>query len=483
MDAPTECSICVETYNRTTRSPITCVKCDFVCCKTCFKRGSHNLQCMVCHVEFDRTSLQTRLGSSWMRTTYRDIREGVLYEQEKGMFPATQELIEGEIEIERLESARDKLDVKYDKIRKSRIIPLAEFRHSMETMVVKDVIDKYFQLTANIELVDEQLHEERASLTRQIEDLRNHKSHKKRTYVLGCTSDNCKGMLSNENKNKLGHYVCSICDTTTCCECKMNIGNDKDHDCDPDILKTVQFLQTTSKPCPSCGIPIHKISGCSQMFCTGCHASFDWNTLRLNNGVVHNPYHAAWLRENRNRPRELGDVQCGRELSIDIAINVVSTFEDKFEQDPNVSEKENHQLRVDATYLLEAMRVAIHHHFITIPSLNRNQHGHHTNQQLRVSLLRGFIDEDTFRREIQRRDKANARKNDLMQIVLTYRDSITDTIWGFVEKGRTKSLQDWIDLVKQVRELEEYVNNCFRQTAVVFGSSIPYTIMTDRSFR
>jgi hypothetical protein len=225
-----------------------------------------------------------------MRMVYRDIRQNILYEQEKVMFLATQELI-GEIEIEKLQKQREGLDAKYEQIRKDRCVPLKEFRYSNQAMEVSKVLDHYFQLKANVKIVDEQLQDEREHITVQINNLQNKTSTTKRTYVLPCTSAECKAMLSNESKNKFGNYLCTICDGITCRECKMGISMD-DHECDPDILKTVQFMESISKSCPSCGILIHKISGCSQMFCTSCHALFDWNTLRLNNGTVHNPYHA-----------------------------------------------------------------------------------------------------------------------------------------------------------------------------------------------
>ena len=395
-----------------------------------------------------------------------------------------------------------------------------------------------------------------------------------------------------------------------------------EHICDPDVLKTVEYMDSTSKPCPSCGIPIHKISGCfssgtiiplangtnmfaneiqqdhvligddgservvlsttsgtdqlyevrqtngcnyevntyhtlclmkknqsiilmtvqvyinlseqekkslfgykidgdhitlsevsikptrigryygfrvsdnqrfvlqdgtvvhncSQMFCTGCHASFDWNSLRLNNGAVHNPHHAAWLRDNRNRPREVGDIQCGRELNMGITIDLVDKFEDQIARAKlNQEELQNARMAVD--YLFESTRMGIHHTHVTINSLNRNQHGHHTNQYLRIDLLMNTINESDFKREIQRRDKSNAKRNDLLHVVMTYRDALLDIISPFVETRRNKPFAEWMDMVNQIRALEEYVNDCFIRVAAAYNSTVPYEIMDDRSIR
>lgn len=487
IDQGQDCIICTEKFNKTTRDAIECIKCDFICCKQCFRRyitdSDHFLRCMnpSCQVEWDRTSLHFRLGATFMRTWFRDIRENLLYEQEKGMFPATQELIETEIQIEKLQRIRDGLDAKFDKIKKERMKPLKQFRYSQELMKVSDALDQYFSLQAQIEIIDEQLEDERSHINEQLSNLRNKNNPTTRTYILSCTNGDCKALLSNESKNKYGNYICSICDGITCCECKMSIPSE-DHTCDPNILKTVEYMATTSKPCPSCGVPIHKISGCHQMFCTSCHASFDWTTLRLNNGAVHNPYHAAWLRENRNQVREIGDIQCGREITMEIAVDIIHKFDVIIDaiRKP-LSEKEIY--RGYASYLFEAMRIAIHHHHVTIPALNNNRHGHHTNQRLRINLLRGFITEEEFRREIQRRDKANSKKNDLMQITITYRDSINDLVWDFAQHGNTKTIQEWTKLTDEVKALEAYVNECFKKTATVYNSTHPYEIIYDGSFR
>ena len=578
---------------------------------------------MGCSVEFDRTMLNTRLGQTFMRTTFRDIRENMLYENEKSLFPATQEVVEREMAIYKLKERRDGLDEEYERIRRERTVPLLVFRHSMETMAVRDALDRYLQLQLNVESVDEQLSDARHQVCDEISKLEGNTTKLKRTYVLGCTKADCKGMLSSENTNSSGNYMCSICDSATCSDCKMGIDADT-HQCDPDVLKTIEYMESTSKPCPACGIPIHKVSGCfspgtiiplangtnitardvepnhvligddgtertvmsvtngidqmymirqsngcsyevntyhtmcfvredgkiilmtlnvyldlpaddqsrlfgykvvdgvptmskievsktnigryygftlsdnkrfilqdgtvvhncSQMFCTGCHASFDWNTMKLNTGHVHNPHHAEWLRANRNRPREVGDVQCGRELSIRVAVDVIEAFDNIIDTMKSVNEKV--EMKRLATYIFEAMRVCIHHHNVTIRSLNRNRHGHFTNQRLRVQLLTNLINEIDFKREIQKRDKATSKRNDLLHVVMTYRDALTDTIWPFVDamqRNEIKTLEEWVSLANQIEALEEYVNGCFVRVADTYGTAAPFEIMSDRAIR
>lgn len=443
----------------------------------------HLLKCMSCGVKFDRSSLYERLGRSWMATTFRDIREMELYETEKSYFGATQDIIEAQLEVERLRKERNELDAKYDKIKTERANHLLQFRYSDEVDTIANVLDKYLSIQRSIEVVDEQLQDERKDITDKIDKMQGgERKVSKKTYVYQCKAD-CKGMLSNESRTKEGHFICSICQTVTCTECKMAISENDTHSCDPDILKSVQLMEEPSKPCPSCGIPIYRISGCSQMFCTQCHANWDWRTGKLNNGAIHNPHAAEWLRTQRNRPREIGDIQCGREIDIDIAIECSGLMENALNRErQDMTKPERQGFLRNIRYVFEALRVSVHHNYVTIPALGRDRYGHQTNQELRVNLLLKRMPEDDFRREIQRRDKANSKRNELLQIVLTYRDAITDLIWPYVTSGSTKNVNEWKQLSAEIKALEEYVNGCFRLVADVYGSTI-HDIMSDRSIR
>jgi hypothetical protein len=415
-----------------------------------------------------------------MSKTYRDIREDVLYEQERALLPAAQEAVERELEITKLRKYRDQLDQKYEQIRKDRTGPLLEFRNSLEPMPIQEAIDQYRKLVTDIEIIDEQLQDERVEVTDSIRKIEQSNQPAARTYVLSCTKEDCKGMLSSEGKNAHGNYVCSICDATTCHECRMGIEEDV-HECDPDILETVKLMSASSKPCPSCSIPIFKISGCNQMFCTECHASFDWRTLRLNNGAVHNPHHAEWLRTNHNRPREVADVQCGREPSLDMCLTVADRFEDAIEAATDYKQSTLLERKQKVTDLYEYMRVSVHHHFVTIPSLSRERSGQMVNHRMRINLLMGIMDEASFRREIQKRDKASSKRNELLQTVLTYRDALADIVAPFVERG-VRPYNEWEAMLAEVRALELYVNNCFITIGQTYGSAA-YEISSDRSIR
>ena len=76
-----------------------------------------------------------------------------------------------------------------------------------------------------------------------------------------CPNNDCRGFLSSQ-------YKCEICKLYTCPHCHDIIGHSKqdEHVCQPDSLKSAELIKKETKPCPTCGIRIFKISGCDQMW-------------------------------------------------------------------------------------------------------------------------------------------------------------------------------------------------------------------------
>lgn len=262
----TTCDICVGNINKI-NTIITCVSCDFECCKTCFKRyitdSDHYFKCMSCGIEFDRSSLAIRLGATFMKNDYKYIREIMLFEIEKGLFPATQLILEKEIEIEKLQSSLSNIAVEFSKMRKDNLQKLNEFCKSEDTLPVKEAINKYILLIEATD-VDDKMEDASAEVNRKINDLRNSRDSVKKTFIRKCSHAECSGMLSHENRTTFNNYECILCNSITCVDCREIIknGNENEHECNKDILDTVKFIEESSKPCPSCASPIHKLEGC-----------------------------------------------------------------------------------------------------------------------------------------------------------------------------------------------------------------------------
>ena len=66
-------------------------------------------------------------------------------------------------------------------------------------------------------------------------------------------------------------------------------------------------IKKETRACPSCGIRIYKISGCTK-WCTGCHERL--RTGLKVNGVIHNP-HFYVRKDNNNGIQNPGAQICG----------------------------------------------------------------------------------------------------------------------------------------------------------------------------
>jgi hypothetical protein len=91
-------------------------------------------------------------------------------------------------------------------------------------------------------------------------------------------------------------------DTTTTSAKPTPTALKQKHVCDPAAAASMLLIRKTSKPCPACGVSIQRISGCTQMWCTACHTSFDERTREIYRQPVHNPERMRWMAEGSRAP-------------------------------------------------------------------------------------------------------------------------------------------------------------------------------------
>lgn len=123
------------------------------------------------------------------------------------------------------------------------------------------------QILKNIDLINiNQMHEEikiteiLISYTHIIEEYKNGRYKLKHEEAplentKKCLTENCLGRLI-DNK-------CNICQIKFCKECEGTLMNQ--HECDKNILKSIQKINKDTKHCPNCNVRIYKIEGCYQM--------------------------------------------------------------------------------------------------------------------------------------------------------------------------------------------------------------------------
>jgi len=372
MASSHECPVCVEKYNRSSRKPIACLGCGFEACTACVTKvlcgSTSDPCCMQCAKPWSVDFLVANFTKKFINETLKKHREQVLFERELGLLPASQPVAEQAIRRRQLADEKRGLTEQKQALQKQ----LFEV-----TMKIRNVGDKIYNL-------------DRGGSGQDIVN------NERRQFVRRCPYDNCMGFLSTA-------WKCGICSNWTCPDCHEVIGTDKKvgHICKPENIETAKLLAKDTKPCPKCAVPIHKIEGCSQMFCTLCHTAFDWNTLRIETGRIHNPRYFELQRRLGYNPREIGDMPCGglppiravkRHLQDSITDSEYQILSSYFQF-------------ITHWYEYERQRYIVN-------NLNDNL-------DLRVQYMLKELDENKFKQTLQMREKSRAKKREIEQVLAT----------------------------------------------------------------
>lgn len=111
-----------------------------------------------------------------------------------------------------------------------------------------------------------------------------------------CPGDECTGFVQFQGEES---GTCCACSRHVCKTCRQINMDGEEHVCRDEDVESVKQMLKDSKPCPSCLAPIYRESGCSHMFCSKCHYSFDWeNMQRLTKGQTTNEMAREYYNED-----------------------------------------------------------------------------------------------------------------------------------------------------------------------------------------
>ena len=290
----TECEICDEKYNKSTRKKVECRECSTEVCKTCTRTyllGSiKDAHCMTCQGLWDRGFLVDTLNNSFVTKTYTEHRKHVLLQRETARFPETMPLVE---ELKKDQVIRNKANKLKEERKKLHTLENRKFSLSLKN---EDTSDYDTQIQMQETVVERlALSLERLSKELQKDDvLVTKKKDRKVKFIHACPAEGCKGFLSTA-------WKCGLCDQWTCPTCFELKGEKKDdeenpHVCKKENIASAELIKKDTKKCPQCAVPIFKISGCDQIFCVECHIAFSWRTGEIETGIIHNPHFFQWQR-------------------------------------------------------------------------------------------------------------------------------------------------------------------------------------------
>lgn len=287
------CSVCCEKFNKTINASVVCKSCDFNACKKCVRTYLLGCvsqpHCMNCKVMWNHQFLVENLNRTFVDNDLKKSRKQIILDEHKSKLVDYMYLVENETEKRRL--------IEKEKIEKKKLEELRQELRKQEDKVQHIKI----QVT---KIKNNRLERDENGLIKSICG----ESVERKKFIMPCRSDGCRGFLSSQ-------YKCELCEKFTCSKCYEIIGSSEDketHVCKEENILSTEAIKKDSKPCPGCGIRIHKVVGCSQMFCTECRTVFDYNTLKIQyGGHIHNPhYHEMKKAEGNVLPNMVNEVLC-----------------------------------------------------------------------------------------------------------------------------------------------------------------------------
>ena len=305
-----ECPICVERK----RIIATCPQCAEQGCRDCMLRticaNALVPECVGGCKNLSRGDVKQIIGQQNFSRVFKPAYKAALLAREKSLIPMTMGAVEA---VKRAEAAKEEMQ----KVAKQ----------------IEEVDSLLWQLQRQRSV----LWEQRNALEAQANGANTVTEFKS---IIACARSDCRGYADQSGR-------CLVCGAVHCIDCgKMTMSSEEaqesantgsapaPHECNPDEVATMKELVKSSKPCPSCGVPVTRISGCPQMWCTHCHVGFRWDTLKISKGAVSNPERDDFLRgRGWVIIREAGDVPCGGFPEINtMRRNVAAAYLRKFHE-------------------------------------------------------------------------------------------------------------------------------------------------------
>jgi hypothetical protein len=466
------CSICCELL-----TSVSCSFCQFEACDDCMIRYTEvemrdPIRCMSCRNPFKLEYLMEALERKTVRTRLMPYLANVLFEREKMLLPDTQPDAQIEKQIRLLKTERDEIPT----------IKKLERMFRKDAIAFESALEIKRQRTAEIRYEIGMLESRSALYTTTPNTAaaggrdsggRDSGGRVRPQHVMKCPNDDCRGYVDADT------FCCGTCSDKICDRCHVSVSKHRSpvtaaagdapntrKVCNEDDLATKRAIQNDTKPCPKCLTLIFKISGCSQMFCTQCHTAFDWNTLRIEMGVLHNPHYYEYLASVKTSfdIGALENVACGELPNVNIYIARVRHLVTTATSSPPMSRAVANKL---VSELSNIYRVLQHIRANIVDQYSNDRVKQ--NLDLRVNYLLGDIDDDQFRTKLLNREKKRMKLTatrsllDLVQTILT--DQVRQVMYA-------TSFGAIADLVGEFAALKNYFESSSETISRIHGGAM-----------
>ena len=448
-EAVEECTVCCEAYNKSSRARVDCERagCNYKACTECIRAylltSVNEPHCMDCKTNWS-AKFMLILKKTWLNDTYRPHREKFLCDLELSKIAETMPAAE-----------------RYQAVKK-------------QEKVTHELRSEYFAMKLELEKIGAKVNES-ARLTQQIKHGLPDPKAEKKEFFMPCPAVNCNGLLSTQ-------YKCGICEMFTCNECHEVIGLSKTehtHVCDANNVASALAIKKETKQCPGCHNRIYRVEGCSQMWCTGCHTAFDWNTGRkVSTDGLHNPHWFEYQRtlNGGTAPRRPGDVPCGglctrSQVNTGIVAKLVSIKRAtalSLTNPPSLNDKLAETLR----YIHRVVENITHN---DVRETRQRIQGLRDFTEQRVKYIVGEMTKEQLSTYIFRSDKTRQKNTELLNVFELLSAVGIDLFNRLIDNANTGEvyLQEVTEQVAQYDKLRVYCNGLFGAISNTYSMTVP----------
>ncbi len=455
-----ECQICYTSFKNVN----SCFKCNLQICikciKICLLSSSNDPQCPGCKVLFSRDFLCLLTSVSFVNKELKDHRENLLFDRSLSKLPMIQERITYYNEsMTSLNTYKETIEKYYDNLEVPGIInKTIEQKKRYALMSVNNymlTLKDYLNYKYNYHYHNELENNEIKPRTPELKFNKQYDSfvlkpiyiantvagsgpeEKKETVKGHCPMNDCRGFVIKGNK-------CGVCDTHICIECFKERKNA--HKCNEEDVLSVSFIKKDCKACPKCHVNVHRIEGCSQMWCTICHTSFNYNTGEVDKStVIHNPHYFAYLASNNKNIQPING--CVEYVQYDELFNIIKDEKDKIIlfYRKSLEYLDRYYNRRDINYNIKRLIIG-------------------------RDYLLNTISKEEYKIKIQRIEKAESKQKELKDINNTWARVSLDIITSFVrnkDRDREQLLIMFAENLKIANESIMKIGKCYNSSSIL----------------